>query len=722
MFAGRDYQPNESFLQVGDHIIPIVDMILQDQVQELLRKDQYFFLWDDYSWDGSVVQVETEGRMTTDVASPGFFAAANSYMDFVNVVEGSATWSSSSSSRSSRNVAAEEASSSSNNNNDDDDELWHRSKDPGVGGFSLIHSRKGTALTKISAGSELFVSYGSNWYVCVCVSSKNTTPLRKVDAVVKKKSVGVYVCMAHVVCVFVFWLLWWLYDTMQNVSLLYRFLERPKLGPIPIKGDHAKAQQLYLSYKWNIIDKYKATSSQADLLHQEVWETFVLDSAWKRNSRILAAFPPLTRNNNNNNNNTTKNNMAVYNEMVHFKSLIDYKKRQMIRSPEWLNEHGVCADTLRILQPSTIRQAGRGVVADRFLAKDTIVLPVPLIPIPNRTILEMQRSSSVSTKNGSRRPTTTMTTTHYQLLLNYCLGHEESSLLLSPYGPGFSLINHNQTLANVKLQWADPERSNHHPELLQQPISSLYQKNKSTSSRQLAMEVVALRDIVPGEELFLDYGNAWEAAWHHHVRHWKPVPGADQYRSAEIMNQQNHLDTAFLLTEFEQLVTPYPSNVALKFNDFFLNPTSWSKKTGTTTTVVLDRPTTTITTTKWMDCDILQWRKDHTFRGGPKILYTIVVRYPSTTTATDGPRTTNTNNNRAHQLVKDVPREAFQFVNRPYTSDMLLPNAFRHDIRIPDEIFPERWKNLKHQRDGPRRRSSSRSPLRTTKPRGGSSK
>jgi SET domain len=513
------------------------------------------------------------------------------------------------------------------------------------------------------------------------------------------------------------------------ITTVDRFLERPQLGPIPVKGDHAKAQQLYLSYRWKLIDKYKATSSQADLLHKELWETFVLDSAWKRNSRILAAFPPLTRND-------TKN-MEVYDEMTRFKSLIDYKKRQMVRSPEWLNEHGVCADTLRMIEPSTIRQAGRGVVANRFLAKGTVVLPVPLIPIPNRTILELQRqrpptsntNNNNDTKNGrSYRPSSLSSTmTHYQLLLNYCLGHAESSVLLSPYGPGFSLINHNQTLANVKLQWADPERSNHHPHLLQLPVKSLLNQLKrpttsttttSTGHGGLAMEVVALRNIVPGEEIFLDYGTAWEAAWQNHVKHWNPVAGADMYRSAERMNQQKDLDTAFLLTVFDQVVfRPYPSNVVLKFNTDFivLNPRLATPAT-----------TTTTITSKWMDCDILQWRKDKKFRGG---LYTIVVRSPSTTTtmAMDGSKMTNTNkkNPGQYQLVKDVPREAFQFVNRPYTSDMLLPNAFRHDIRIPDEIFPERWKNLKapppqqQQRDG-RRRPRRHIPIRRTNPRGSS--
>ena len=43
----------------------------------------------------------------------------------------------------------------------------------------------------------------------------------------------------------------------------------------------------------------------------------------------------------------------------------------------------------------------------------------------------------------------------YQLMMNYAFGHPKSSMLMSPYGPGASFINHNSTGANVRLQWAD---------------------------------------------------------------------------------------------------------------------------------------------------------------------------------------------------------------------------------------------------------------------------
>ncbi|KAI2504645.1 hypothetical protein MHU86_9755 [Fragilaria crotonensis] len=46
-----------------------------------------------------------------------------------------------------------------------------------------------------------------------------------------------------------------------------------------------------------------------------------------------------------------------------------------------------------------------------------------------------------------------------------------------------------------------------------------------------------------------------------------------------------------------------------------------------------------------------------------------------------------------HEKVQGVPREAFVFRENPYTADYLQQNVFRHDIRIPDEMFPDSWKN-----------------------------
>ncbi len=87
------------------------------------------------SWNSEALKIPDIGEDAVNVASPGFGAAANSFMDFVNVDEDYPVHS----------VAGR----------------LHRSKDPGVGAFTYYHSRISTAERAIMAGQELFVSYGT---------------------------------------------------------------------------------------------------------------------------------------------------------------------------------------------------------------------------------------------------------------------------------------------------------------------------------------------------------------------------------------------------------------------------------------------------------------------------------------------------------------------------------------------------------------------------------
>ena len=46
-------------------------------------------------------------------------------------------------------------------------------------------------------------------------------------------------------------------------------------------------------------------------------------------------------------------------------------------------------------------------------------------------------------------------------------------------------------------------------------------------------------------------------------------------------------------------------------------------------------------------------------------------------------------------LLLGIPREAFRFVDRPYTSDVHLEGAFRKEIGLDETgIFPEAWLDL----------------------------
>lgn len=248
------------------------------------------------------------------------------------------------------------------------------------------------------------------------------------------------------------------------------------MGPIPVEGDHEEAEKLYKSFRVTIADKYKGIIVE-DIL-TDLWDNFVLNSAWKESSRVIAALPD----------------KQDYDEMLEV-GLVEFKTRRMVRSMEWLKMNGVCADNMKT-KVSTLPQAGHGAFANKFLAKDSVILPVPLIPIPDKSIFDMY---DVQVKRGGKTAFDKSRVTRKQLMINYCLGHMDSTILLSPYGPAFSLINHNQTLANVRLQWADPAKSNHHPEVLTYSVDSFYDLPTS----KIAMELVATRDILPDEEIFL---------------------------------------------------------------------------------------------------------------------------------------------------------------------------------------------------------------------------
>ena len=71
----------------------------------------------------------------------------------------------------------------------------------------------------------------------------------------------------------------------------------------------------------------------------------------------------------------------------------------------------------------------------------------------------------------------------------------------------------------------------------------------------LLLDVVATKDIQPGEEVFLDYGDEWEEAWNNHVKNWIRPPNAKEYKSSAMLNKENILRTAE-----EQKTDPYPDN------------------------------------------------------------------------------------------------------------------------------------------------------------------
>jgi hypothetical protein len=530
----------------------------------LHQGDKFWMLWDDYTWTAHSLYYDHEGVNDVVGASPGFGSVANSMLDLQNVDEGvpETDWAG-----------------------------LQRSRDPGAGAFSPYYNRISTAKTPISAGDELFVSYGENWFHT------------------REKS----------------------------------------MGPIPLKPDVERAEKL--------VEKFKGLQETFHELSEDVfsdfWTAFVTNSPYLKKSRTLNAFP------------------RTWDEMVEMlqDGVLETRKKDKRKPLEWLREHGTCADHTKVGR-STLPQAGHGAFAARYLPKGTVVAPIPLIHISSKDFLMMYEIER--DEEGHNYPVEDQPT-QMQLLLNYCMGHAESSLLLCPYGIHNGLVNHNRTQANVKLQWADPKKSSHDPKCMKWPVSSLQRKYSAC----LAMEYVATRDIHPGDELFLDYGQEWEDAWNRHVAEWKPVEGAESYRTADWFNADHR---TILRTEFEEMARPfYPRNVFMQCDSSFHKSPYYDE-------YFPDR------IPEYLElyggeglrlCDLLRWGIDEV----GDIRYTALV-------TEDGEW-----NDHSVTKMEGVPRQAMRFVDRPYTSDLHLPNAFRHEIMIPDEIFPDKWKNRRKKED-----------------------
>jgi hypothetical protein len=107
------------------------------------------------------------------------------------------------------------------------------------------------------------------------------------------------------------------------------------------------------------------------------------------------------------------------------------------RSVEWLKEHGKCLDNLVPAVSSHLLAARtRGAMARRNLHTGEMIVPVPLLHISDRDALYMTNNNNHGTAGESQQ-----SQQQQQLLLNYCFGHSESSLLLCPLSNA-AFINH----------------------------------------------------------------------------------------------------------------------------------------------------------------------------------------------------------------------------------------------------------------------------------------
>ena len=194
------------------------------------------------------------------------------------------------------------------------------------------------------------------------------------------------------------------------------------------------------------------------------------------------------------------------------------------------------------------------------------------------------------------------------------------------------------------------------------------------------MNVIALRDMSEGEEVFLDYGPEWNRAYNDYRIKWEmskqgrpwPLKAEDMRR----VYRKRPLETR------ETLPTHmYPPNVATAC---FLRTEEMADGMPMVTTDGHHHP-------------ITQWIEPTTFDGyAGETLYIVDIldRREAPGFFYNYTLVARVSADRFEQ-VNQVPHDACTFVEKPYTSDISTPGAFRHPIGIIDSHFPQKWRNLR---------------------------
>lgn len=365
--------------------------------------------------------------------------------------------------------------------------------------------------------------------------------------------------------------------------------------------------------------------------------------------------------------------------------------------------NSVCIDSN--IYPSHAKN-GRGAFASKSISEGSIVAYSPVLSVP-RGELQYQRKKDRKKNNAVWRD---------QLLLNYCFGHANSSVVLFPYGSFVNYINHapsdpqasdgvKPSAANVRVQWSEQfhtDNSEVDPRTLNP--DDLW---KRQSPEGLVLEYVALRNIQPDEEILLDYGSVWSNAWDMHVKKWKEDPlNNDGGAVAMTESKSTDYSPAYIMedvvsnlrTAEEQISYPYQGNVftacfyrydqsehsdAVKASTKTLNEaTPWKMSRGLFDMTNL-RPCKVISRAPATD--------RHTgeqLHGGKNFYTAIVQNRPGLPESERIPKGVK-------HIVSGIPREAFRFIDRPYSSDEHLDGAFRHHIGLDEPgMFPNAWIDL----------------------------
>ncbi|KAL7539984.1 hypothetical protein ACHAWF_006563 [Thalassiosira exigua] len=418
--------------------------------------------------------------------------------------------------------------------------------------------------------------------------------------------------------------------------------------------------------------------------------------------------------------------------------------------PERLFEEGLCLDNM--YADKSPNGYGRGALASRSLPKGSIVAPVPVLPVPRdelrylrskerkkvmsyrtklRKQLEEEGRSSEEIEEEAKEAMPPDVRWRRQLMLNYCYGHRNSSVLMFPYGKVASYVNHapsvaegDDPVANVALRWSetlmkrlagDGSSAGSYVDLRTLTPAQLWER---PSPEGLVLELVALRDLRPDEEVLMDYGNGWIEAWDAHAERWDADPKnqrdddeeneeavrkrgdeEDRYTPAYIMEEA----VMNLRTAEEQAAIPYPENVFTAcFHRYRREEDDGRRRrapsaVGEAEAIPWKMSPGLFDLRNLRPCRVVSRDSiedryggtgDHHPHAGPSLYSAVVGNAPGAPSEERIPKGEKV-------IVAGMPRGVFRFVDRPYSGDAHLDGAFRREAGLEEGgVYPEAWLDL----------------------------
>ena len=336
--------------------------------------------------------------------------------------------------------------------------------DPTRGSFSYYTGKRFLVGTEVPSGTELFLDYGSDWeqhgfprkqdYFSgaalirkwMLVRSKSDANVDGGESEVTNENRAISARE--------------LLDSVRILRTLIQVKSPNSQHDYDDKYDYDEDEDDEDEIKEGIHELEQLTSRILSVLPETEDELFkVYDQAWEI-YRYRRNRSGKNDNDIDNSNNENDNSIDDLPSVLDVADAMNFVSKPAPKSTRELQETGICLDHIVAGYSETKLELdekekeegtdgdgesfnqtiGRGAMANRFLAKGELIVPVPFLHLVDRSLFEKYKGKT-NMNNDDDDEDDNNKNGNDELLLNYCFGHSESTLILCPITNAV-LVNH----------------------------------------------------------------------------------------------------------------------------------------------------------------------------------------------------------------------------------------------------------------------------------------